>query len=53
MAAKINTVTTHFFAFDDEEVSIIINALHATDNSELAEQIWDELYGDCEECDCI
>lgn len=51
MAQLLETVTSHIMSFEDDEITVIINSLYATGNNELAEEIWDELYGD-DECEC-
>lgn len=51
MAVNLETVTSHIMSFEDDEITVIINSLYATGNNELAEEIWDELYGD-DECEC-
>lgn len=51
MAHLMETVTQHIMCFEDDEITVIINALHATGSSELADEIFAELYGEEEECD--
>ena len=50
MAYKLDQVTSYILALDEEEVNIIISALFAADESELATEIYDECFGD-DECD--
>lgn len=51
MAQLMETVTQHIMCFEDDEITRIINALHATGSSELADEIFSELYGE-DDCDC-
>jgi len=51
MAQKLDEIVAHVFAFDDEELQIIIDALIDADEDELAKEIASEAYGcDCGEC---
>ena len=50
MAQKLDEVVAHVFAFDDDELQIIIEALQHYDEIELADEIASEAYGDG--CDC-
>lgn len=43
MAKRIETVTNHIFAFDDDEIAIILNALAENGDDELYADIWGEL----------
>jgi len=50
MAQKIDEIVAHVFAFDDDELQTIIEALMDADEWELAGEIASEAYGD--DCDC-
>jgi len=50
MAQKLDEIVAHVFAFDDDELQIIIEALMDADEWELAKEISSEAYG--EGCDC-
>lgn len=48
MAQRVDTVTQHIFAFDDDEITVILNALYEAGHDELADEIFDEMDGECE-----
>lgn len=48
MAHRIETITQHVFAFYDDEITTILNALYKAGHDELADEIFDELEGECE-----
>lgn len=50
MAQKLDEIVAHVFAFDDDELQIIIEALMDAGEWELAKEIASEAYGDG--CDC-
>lgn len=48
MAQRIETITRHVFAFDDDEITVILSALYDTGEEDLATAIYAELPCDCE-----
>ena len=53
MVSKVDEFKTVVLAFDDvDEVASIINALRYAGNDDLACEIEQEVYGECDGCDC-
>lgn len=53
MVSKVDEFKTVVLAFDDvDEVANIINALRYAGNDDLACEIEQEVYGECDGCDC-
>lgn len=51
MPQRIETITQHVFAFDDDEIARIVNALSEFGDHELADAIYDELPDAHNECE--
>lgn len=52
MVCKVDEFKTVVLAFGVVEVASIINALRHAGNDDLACEIEEEVYGECEGCDC-
>lgn len=52
MVSKVDEFKTVVLAFDDVEVASIVNALRHAGNDDLACEIEEEVYGECDGCDC-
>jgi len=51
MAQKLDEIVAHVFAFDDDEIDLIVTALFGADEDDLAWKIIEEMEGcDCGEC---
>ena len=50
MATKLDQVNSYILALDDDEISTIVSALFYADESDLANEIYDECFGggECE-----
>lgn len=53
MVSKVDEFKTVVLAFDDVEVASIVNALRYVGNDDLACEIEEEVYGECDGCDCV
>lgn len=52
MVSMVDEFKTVVLAFDVDEVASIINALRYVGNDDLACEIEEEVYGECDDCDC-
>lgn len=52
MATKHDEFKVYYFSFDEEELDRIVSALRVSGDDELADEIADEIYGNCDDCDC-
>lgn len=48
MASRVDTITQHIFSFDDNEITIILNALYDACEDDLANEIYAELPCGCD-----